>query len=539
MLQRSLRPGLADTLPPSAVALPGWDFGRIAIAIVVLLAGAVPLLIASPAPLQDWPNHVAGAYVLDALLRGDDFWGQFYKFNTFFVPNVLIDGALLAMMRSGFTVLASAQVAVVVTYLTFIGGFCALARSLRAFDLAKLPLATILFYNGALFWGLLSYLLGIGLMLLCLALWIAAEEHTLKRHAIAAAGAAILFFCHLIAAAVFVMLLGVFDVIAFTRAAVLTRHRLLAHASGLTGAVTVLLLLLGSPTGGEQVFDFIYFGHGSAAAIGGWKLRGLTTVLLGGGFIADTATIAAFGALVALAFVAKFRLDLTPAMVSGFALLLALVAPERIGTGTLLDYRLGLLPFVLFIISLRIGWRHSSQRRIALGVMASIALVHSGALTSAWLTADSVYAAFRQDAAQFRAGSIVIMAYGRPSSSMPFEEIWALPIASIDAQAAFTTVFVPSLFANPLQQPLTLRSSFAGLGQPLDLTGPDQLPAVASVLRPLCEGSVGGVRFANVYLAVKYPGVVSRTGLGSSAVIADHADFQVLDGCRLVASGDR
>jgi len=336
-----------------------------------------------------------------------------------------------------------------------------------------------------------------------------------------------------------VMLLGVFEVIAFTRAAMPTRHRLLAHASGLTGALTVLLLLSGSPTGAEQVWDFIYFGHESAAGIGGWKLRGLATILLGGGFAADASTIAAIGALVVLAFVAKFRFALAPAMVAGFALLLALVAPERIGTGTLLDYRLGLIPIVLFIISLRIGWRYASQRRIALGVMASIALVHSIALTGAWLTAGSVYAAFRQDAARFRAGSIVIMAYGRPSSSMSFQELWALPIASIDAQAAFGTVFVPSLFANPLQQPMMLRDGFSGLGHPLDLTGPDRIPAVASVLRPLCNGAVGGVRFANVYLTVKHPGVFSRTGVDPSAIIADHADFQILDGCRLVAIGDR
>jgi hypothetical protein len=538
-MRRSVRPGSADTVPPGAVASFRRRFARIAIAIVVLLAGAVPLLITSPAPLQDWPNHVAGTHVLDELLRGDGFWSQFYKVNTFFIPNVLVDAVLLGLIRSGFGVLASAQIVVVITYLAFIGGFCALARSLRAFDLAKLPLATILFYNGALFWGLLSYLLGIGLMLSCLALWIAAEESTLKRHAIAAAGAAILFFCHLIASAVFVMLLGVFEVIAFTRAAMPTRHRLLAHASGLTGALTVLLLLSGSPTGAEQVWDFIYFGHESAAGIGGWKLRGLATILLGGGFAADASTIAAIGALVVLAFVAKFRFALAPAMVAGFALLLALVAPERIGTGTLLDYRLGLIPIVLFIISLRIGWRYASQRRIALGVMASIALVHSIALTGAWLTAGSVYAAFRQDAARFRAGSIVIMAYGRPSSSMSFQELWALPIASIDAQAAFGTVFVPSLFANPLQQPMMLRDGFSGLGHPLDLTGPDRIPAVASVLRPLCNGAVGGVRFANVYLTVKHPGVFSRTGVDPSAIIADHADFQILDGCRLVAIGDR
>lgn len=520
------------------LVLPRSRFNRIAIAIVVLLAGAVPLLIASPAPLQDWPNHIAGAHVLDELLRGDGFWGQFYKFNTFFIPNVLIDAALLGMIRLGFTVLESAQIVVVVTYLTFIGGFCALARSLRAFDLAKLPLATILFYNGALFWGLVSYLLGIGLMLLCLALWIDAEGLTLKRHVIAATGAAILFFCHLIASAVFVMLLGVFEFIAFTQATVPTAHRFLTHASWLTGALTLLLLLSGSPTGDEQVFHFVYFGHGSATAISGWKLHSLTTILLGGGFAADASTIAAIGALVALAFVTQLHIDAAAAMVGGFALLLVLVAPERIGSGTLLDYRLGLLPFALFIISLRIGWRHSSQRRIALGVMAAVALVHSGALTGAWLTAGSVYAAFRRDAAEFRPGSIIIMAYGRPSSVMSFEKVWALPIASIETQAALATAFAPSLFANPLQQPMTLRSSFSRLGEPLNLTGPDQIPVIASVLRPLCNGPVGGVHFANVYLAVKYPGVFSRTGLVPSAIIADHADFQILDGCRLVPSGD-
>lgn len=504
------------------------------VAVIVTLFGALPLLIASPAPLQDWPNHIAETYVLDELLQGSNFWGQFYEVGSFFIPDIILELAQLMMMRLGGSALTAGQVMIVVVYVTFLAGFCALCRSLDSFDLFKLPVATILFYNGAFFWGLLSYLFGIGMMLLCLGLSIASRDHPLRRHMIAAAGSVILFFCHLVASVAFVILLGVFDALALLRNGGSSWRRLSpTAASTLTGLLVVLLLLFNSAAFSKQPQGFVYVGDGTMGAFAHWKLRCLVTILFGGGLTVDVLTALAVIAFLPLALFFRCRFDLTSGLMAGSSLLMAILAPERIGAGSLLDYRLSLLPFILVPAALRISWQGKYQPGIAFGVMVSIALVHSAAVSNSWWIANADYAAFRRDMGRLRPGSIILMAFGRPHSSIPFEDFWALPTWTIEAQAAFVDVFVPSMYANPSQRPMALRNEFFGLGEPLDLSRPEPPSRTTAMLRSLCDASVGSIRFTAVYIIVSYPGSYTK-GLDPTVVIANRRSFQILDGCALL-----
>ncbi len=257
--------------------------------------GGLPLLAAPLTPLQDWPNHLARVHIVDAMLRGDPFWSQYYRLGSFLVPNMALDLGLLGLLRSGLPPAVAAQAFLVATYLAFVGGVGALAAALRAYDPGKIAFAALLFTGGALFWGLVDYLLGIGLALAILAAWVAAPDRLRRRLPIAIAGAALLFPCHLVATAVFVLLLGCFGVAGMVSA-------------GASGAMLVGLWAL-SPAGDESLLGIGYAGGPGVIGALAHKAAMFGRALLGGGMVADATLVATLlGVAALLPWAARARL---------------------------------------------------------------------------------------------------------------------------------------------------------------------------------------------------------------------------------------
>jgi len=216
--------------------------------------GGLPLLAGRLTPLQDWPNHLARVHIVNAMLHGDPFWTQFYRIGSFLVPNVALDLGIMGLMRLGVGPEIAAQLFLAATYIAFVGGVCALSKAQHCYDPAKIGLAAMLFTSGALFWGLVDYLLGIGLALAVLAGWIIAAGHPWRRLSIAVGGTVLLFYCHLVAAAVFVTVLGCFGVAEGFAA----RPRRLGGFSALAGFAVLLALRVLSPAGEESLLSMVY-----------------------------------------------------------------------------------------------------------------------------------------------------------------------------------------------------------------------------------------------------------------------------------------
>ena len=142
------------------------------------------------------------------MLRGQGaFWSRFYEPGSFMVPNAALDVAILGLNAIGFDPQVSALLFVLVAYAVFVGGVCALAAAWEAFDLTKIAFAALLFTTGTLYYGLVNYVLAVGLVLCLLAAWIATRPPARPawvQVTVAAVGVALLFFCHLIGAVVFV-----------------------------------------------------------------------------------------------------------------------------------------------------------------------------------------------------------------------------------------------------------------------------------------------------------------------------------------------
>jgi len=489
-----------------------------------LALGGLPLLAARLTPLQDWPNHLARVHILNAMLHGDAFWAQFYRIGSFRVPNVALDLGIMGLMRLGAGPEAAAQLFLGITYLAFVGGVCALAAALRSYDPGKVALAAMLFTGGALFWGLVDYLLGIGLALTVLAAWVFAAGHPGRRLIVAVAGTALLFYCHLVAAAVFVALLGCVGAAEGFAA----RPRRLGGLSALAGFAALIGLRALSPAGEEDLFSMVYAGGPTWAGMLRHKATMFGHALLGGGAATDAATVTVLlGAAVLLGVAARPRLSQVGVAAVLASLLLALLAPERIGTGSLLDFRLAMLPLLLAVATLRIGWRAAPWRHAGYASLAAGLGVHAVLLGSAWRSADGAFAAFDRLAAQFSPGGIVVMANGTALAKITFNQFWSPPLTSIETQAVTRHVFVPMIFANPTQQPLALLARFEGLNQPFDFSSGDAVAASRLRLMPICAA------WPSVYVTVLYPQPWLRLALPPQAVLGSEPDFLLLDGCAL------
>ncbi len=486
---------------------------RLAARLAVVLAGATPLLVTRPCPLQDWPNHVARGHILLGLLHGDPFWMRFYHLTGFLIPNAVLDLGLLGLSWVGM----GAQAFLVVTYVTFVGGFLGLAHALRADGAGKAALAVLLFYGNALFWGLVSYILAVGLMLGLLALWIAAR-HVGRRLLIAGAGAAMLLFTHAVVAMVWPLVLGCFE-LCHLRARRGAAPGLRECCSGVLALVVAAVLLLILPGGGHQ-FSIGYAGRG----LGGWaghKLAAFDHVLLGGSLAQDAASLAAL--LVSIAVARRPRLDAAPALAVAGLTLLTLAAPERLGTGSQLDTRLALLPLLMLAAAIR-----CETGRPALRLLTAVVIARTLIIAASWHSAGLVFRDFRRQSASLPPGSLMVMAYGTRLPSLSWRRIWSPPITSIATQLVFRDLFVPSIFSNPAEQPIALRARYRWLAQPLNLSDAAHLRAVIGSVAPLCvHGDYPGV-----YLTVLYPGTFAAAQAGV-AVLSARTDFLIVDLCRL------
>jgi hypothetical protein len=491
----------------------------------LLLLGALPLLVTRLAPLQDWPNHVARIHILIALLRRDAFWTQFYQVSGFLVPNVALDLVVPALARAGLPVPLAAQLFLITTYLVFVGGFCALVRALGTSDPTKLPLAILLFYGNALFWGLVTYVLAVGLMFGLLAAWLGAARPR-RRLSIAAAGSVTLLFTHVVAAVAWILLLGIFDLCRFLASQGASQkpmwQRTVESASWLVALGVIAGLLHAMPGGTGHDFSMSYAGAGPGAIIGR-KLELFGKLLLGGSLIQDGSGLAALFVCAAVLLCARPRLAAALALAAAALLVLTLVAPERIGTGSVLDTRLAILPLLLLAAAVRIA-----AGRLATGVVAATVLARTLVLASQWHAAGLVFREFRQQAAGLPAGSMMMAAYGTALPSLTWQQVWSPPITEIATQVVFRDIFVPAVFANPAEQPIALRAAYAPLAQPWNLSDAAHLHATAAALGALCDRGV----FRDVYLTVLYPGSF-LPGRAGTATLYAAPDFLILDACRL------
>jgi hypothetical protein len=513
---------------------------RLAVPFAVVSA-ALPLLLARPAPLTDWPNHLARVEIATDMLRGDPFWSRFYTLNPVPVPNAALDLGIGALHLAGLSVDVAGSLFLALAYAVFVFGFCRLARAAAGpaapSDLARPLLGSILFFTGPLMFGLVNYMLGLGVACWLLALWL--EAPPWRRAVLALLGTLALFYVHLLAAAVWVLVIGCLEApavfAALRRRAEMLRP--LARASGAVAAGVMFLgLLIGSAAGGDSLPESdgsnLWFpGHGRLIPTLAWK----SSILLR--MASDHATppmltltlagLTAFALLVTVC--GRPRIAAGPLLAVGAMAVAVLVLPESAGTGSLLDYRLALVPFLLAAAFLRLDWRSPLARNLAVAVLLVVSLARTAGFARAFIGEESVIHEFDAALAALPSGSILLTAFGHSRDGIPDAVWWSPPMEHLAARAVSHRVFVPTIFAVAAQQPLVLRDEFDPWRRTWQVRNPAEFAAMADDVRPLCARAAAAAR--RVFLFVAYPSPFLDSVVDPADMLASNRAFRLLDLC--------
>jgi hypothetical protein len=491
--RRPARTGLRETTinasPPSRAPLSWWvSFSALAI---LLLA---PLMLTEIPPLLDYPNHLARMYILANVARDPEL-ARIYGANWQIVPNVGIDLAMPALMRL-LPLAAAGKVFLGLALLMPVAGVIVLHRVMFR-TVSYWPLAVgLVAYNRLFFAGFVNFLIGVGLALLGAALW----QALLERRAVLRVGTAsvvsiAIFFCHLIAAGFYGLLLFGFELARAWRLRRISIARLLLLAVPfIIPAIFYLRAPIGEadPDAGHGLVDTIrHYYWALSKEPPGLKLYGLMGPFLSYWRLLDIAAIAIVAVTLGACAI-RGRLRIAPAIGGVFAMLLLAypVIPFQLMRTAWVDQRLPILAGFLLFAGTLPALPAQRTRRLVLAAIALALAVRVVGIALVWEGRDAVLADFRQVIAPVRAGDRVLVVQpernddtgamvNRPDSvraMLQNDAIMHLPALLVFEQKAFW----PLLFSAPGKQPVKVLPPYTDLSLPEGelpwiggLTGPD------------------------------------------------------------------
>ena len=421
-------------------AAPFW-----AIFAALLAVAALPVLLAPLPPLFDYPNHLARMYLLIHLPEQAAL-SRYYELRWAALPNLGMD--LLVPPLARLMPLGWAGRAVILIALGLLAGGSALLHRAATGRWSVWPLFAFLFlYSRVLLWGFLNYLLGVGLALLALAAWIGLERRSLTLRLVVSTGFAIaLFFCHLMAWAIYGILVAGCELGGARGAAGGSARRVLTRLAlaALPFLPGLLILLAGGEGGGVSGIHYGRFVR---------KLDLTFSVFDNYHRGIDVACFVLL-ALLAIYAYARRHLVLVPALRLPLLLLaLAFVlAPTQLMTASAVDHR---MPLAIAVLLASATTAPALRRRtvIATGTAGiALFLFRMGLVTAQWQQAQPGYARELAILAQVPEGGRLAVAYPAGAIASDPAPTTHLPtMAVIERQA-----FVPTLFAYRGQQPVRL-----------------------------------------------------------------------------------
>jgi hypothetical protein len=418
----------------------------------VALILAAPFLIFADPPLVDLPNHIARQHILFG--EGAPGAGTYYAAEWRFIPNLALDGGVY-LLHHVMSVEMAVRVFLAATAAQLFLGAVALNRALYGRD-AGFPLpACLVIYGGPLLLGFINDCFGIGMALWVIALWLRWRGQVIFIPLLGLL-ASVILLAHLFAFGVYALVVGACWAGETGRRIFAERAPLRLFALSL-----VDLIHLAIPVG----FAFWLMpggGNWSVVRYGGWigKVAAIHALATTGDPIAD-AVFAAI--LIPAAILLARRLILAREMGLPLVALAAvfLVLPDRIGQGTIVDFRVPAAFMLILMASL--GWRDRAdawRRGATVGVFALFAL-RLGLLANDWASWQPIYQEYRAAFALLPEGAR-LLPVGTKFDSIdladdpPLTHIAALAVSERGA-------FIPTLFAGLAHELLVYRPPYAAL----------------------------------------------------------------------------
>ena len=433
---RASRPHDAE----GASALEGAAFW--AIAALLTAAFAAPLFLVDIVPMTDFPAHLARVTLLSHLPL-DPTLARYWAIDLRPLPNLAMDLFVPTLAKIvGAQIAMKVFVALGVTL--WVAGAVLIYRALwREWSIQ--PLFAVFFaVNASFYYGFSNFHVGAGLALTATGLWLLAPRSLALVAAMALAALALLF-SHLMAVALFGLLLGGFEL------GRLWRER--ARSAHIVAALATLAVIF-LPAALAWALLFV---HGRETGVEFKWLHNLLAIFIyssGAGairynFVPAAAMFAAFG----LAWRAG-RLDIAPEAlpVSALLLLATLLCPAVAMSGAIIHVRLPAVACILFLCAGRVRM-DPRWVRPALALLLAAALGLGGVEWLRWRAGDEAIADTRAAPnAHIEAGARVATAL---ASADDFALAHGVDFAALDRKA-----FVPSFFTTQGQPTIIVRDAY-------------------------------------------------------------------------------
>lgn len=187
----------------------------IAFAALTLLV-VFPVFLVDVPPLADYVNHLARMRVISVEGIDPDLTA-FYRIDWQLIPNLAMD-LIVPVFDRFVDIYRAGQIFTVLTLVAMVTGPMAVHKALYG-RLNAFPLvAFVLVYNGILLYGMMNYLLGVGLAMWGLAVWVAIRERSIVlRLVVSAVFCFLLYVCHLYAVGLYGLAIGSYELWAWSR----------------------------------------------------------------------------------------------------------------------------------------------------------------------------------------------------------------------------------------------------------------------------------------------------------------------------------
>jgi hypothetical protein len=431
----------------------------------------LPLTVVDVPPLLDYPNHLARAYVL-AWGQQDALLSQMYAPHWSIIPNLAVD-IILPPLLWIMPVHVAGRMLLALALLLPVIGTVLYSRVLFGRRTYWSMAVCLVACNGLFLLGFVNFQLGIGLALVCAALWLRRREtHPASTVAIGAVCAVLLFFCHLMGLLFYLILLSAYEI-----EQMWTSHR---RGGSLVAAVarrSLSLLPVAGPSAALYAASALASMPGDAVWETGYeKLTHAAMALVNYNLPLDLISAGSLVAfLLTCGMLRLLRVPLQSVVALGAVGILFIVAPIGFKDTGYLDVRFA----VVFGILLFAGVRpvRLPKRAALIGGVALVALfgLRTSQVAVVWSAHNRDLAELRDAIAPVPPGSRVLLAMVDTNEVAPAERgllrrQFLSDGTRLDAHTAALLLierhaFWTFLFAEPTQQPIELRSPYREIAE--------------------------------------------------------------------------
>ena len=447
----------------------------LALSLILLGIALIPLALVHIPPLVDYPNHMARMQILADAGRSA-YLKQYYEIHWDILPNLAMD-VLVPPLSKLVGIQAAGKLFIGMTMALLSGSIVTLHYVLHR-RWSWWPLLTYLFlFNSILLWGFLNYLFGLGLAFLFFAGWVVYRQRPYRVVVpLFSIFAVLLFFAHLFALGIYVLLLSGYEVGQWWSRRSDTPY--LTETAWIKAALPLLLpgaLLLASPTFRPLSHELPLAMRGTAAVSSvtfvpfSTKIEAVKGAVRTDHQILDRLTAGLLIAMV-LGGLAFRCLRISPPMVIPLSLvgIAALVMPSTVGAMSMVEIRTP-LAFLLVTVA-GSDWRCARRGcTIALAaILASLFVVRMAYISFRWQEADHHYTQFVQALERLPEGARLFSAI-KLGSTNPVEisetrRPEPVPMANLSCWAVIVRGgFVSNIFAAPSQQPIELTPAYRAM----------------------------------------------------------------------------